>query len=105
MLITNKLRRFNTGSGNILTANIEQLLLVKITVAFCFVHTEHNLIELNSIINAVNKKSEYFGGCYVNFKQTNQICSLSKISQSINFAWRLCETNNQDICSCFHESK
>ena len=41
--------------------------------------------------------------CYVKFKETNQICSLLKISQSIN-AESSCDSNNKSMYSCFYES-
>ena len=34
---------------------------------------------------------------YVNFKQTNQICLSSKISQSINIEWRTCDRNGKQF--------
>ena len=42
--------------------------------------------------------------CYVKFKETNQICSPLKISQSIN-AESACDRNNKGMYSCFYESK
>ena len=42
--------------------------------------------------------------CYVKFKETNQICSPLKISQSIN-AESACDRNNKSMYSCFYESK
>ena len=41
---------------------------------------------------------------YVKFKETNQICSTLKISQSIN-AESSCDRNNKSMYSCFCESK
>ena len=40
---------------------------------------------------------------YVKFKETNQICSPLKISQSIN-AESSCDRNNKSMYSSFHES-
>ena len=41
---------------------------------------------------------------YVKFKETNQICSPLKISQSIN-AESACDRNNKSMYRCFYESK
>ena len=38
------------------------------------------------------------------FKETNQICSPLKITQSIN-AGNACDRNNESMYSCFYESK
>ena len=38
------------------------------------------------------------------FKETNQICSPLKISQSIN-AESACDRNNKSMYRCFYESK
>ena len=42
--------------------------------------------------------------CYVKFKETNQIWSPLKISQSIN-AESACDRNKKNMYSCFYESK
>ena len=43
---------------------------------------------------------------YVQFKQTNQICSPSNISKLINVEWRTCErTDKQLVNNSFGESK
>ena len=42
--------------------------------------------------------------CHVKFKETNQICSPLKISQSIN-AESSCDRNNKSMYSCFYKSK
>ena len=39
------------------------------------------------------------------FKETNQICSPLKISESINAKKSTCGRNNKGIYSCFYESK
>ena len=49
--------------------------------------------------------SEYFGVCCVKFKETNQIFSSLKISQSINTESSTCDRNNKRMYSWFYESK
>ena len=38
-------------------------------------------------------------------KQTNHICSPSKIGQSIKVEWSTCDRNNKGMYSYFYESK
>ena len=53
-------------------------------------------------MNAVNNVLKgYIKFCYVyvNIKQTNQSCSPSKISQSVNGEWRTCDGNENNFFS------
>ena len=81
-MLINKLGRCLTRLDNVYFANNEQASLAVFTAEFCFTHAENNLIQLKLYNNwsaqAVN------GVCYVKFKETNQICSPLKISQSNN---------------------
>ena len=81
-LMINKLGRCPTRSENVYFANNEQASIAVFTAVFCFAHAEHDLIKLT--FDQHKLLTEYFGVCYVKFKETNQISSPLKISQSIN---------------------
>ena len=89
-LLINELVRSPTRSENVYLANNEQPSIAVFTAVFCFTHVEHHLIKLKLYNNK--------------FKETNQISSPLKISQSIN-AESSCDRNNKSVYSCFHESK
>ena len=72
----NELARSPTRPENVYFANNKQASIAVFTAVFCFTHAEHNLIKLWS--------AQAVTVCYVKFKETNQICSPLKISQSIN---------------------
>ena len=84
-------------------ANSEQALIAVFTAVFCFTHAEHNLFKLN--LNYIIIESVQAVNCVLcEFKETNQICSPLKISQSMN-AESACDGNNKSMYSCFYESK
>ena len=78
----NSSKKSTTRSNNIYFANNEQASIAVFTAVFCFAHAEHDLIKLT--FDQHKLLTEYFGVCYVKFKETNQISSPLKISQSIN---------------------
>ena len=69
----NELWRFNTGTGNIYTANVDQIPLTVFTLAFCFAHARYNLIKFGL--------SRFFYSVNLN-KQTIAAQILPKFSQS-----------------------
>ena len=58
-------------------------------------------IELNLNLNEI---LQYFGECYVKFKQTNQICSTLKLANQSTLNG-IRDRSKKDIYSCFYESK
>ena len=77
-LLINQLGRCSTRSENVYFVNNEQVLIVVFTAVFCFRHTEHNSIRLK-LYNNCDK-----GKLLTVFKETRQIWSPLKISQSVN---------------------
>ena len=77
----NELERSPTRSRNVYLANNEQASIAVFTAVFCFTHAEHNLIKHR---NNNNWSAQVVLVCYLKFKETNQICSPLKVSQSIN---------------------
>ena len=60
----NELWRFNTGSDNIYSANVDQIPLTVFTLAFCFAHARYNLIKFGLSrsfysVNLVNKQLQH----------------------------------------------
>ena len=60
----NELWRFNTGTGNIYTANVDQIPLTVFTLAFCFAHARYNSIKFGLSrffysVNLVNQQLQH----------------------------------------------
>ena len=72
-------------SQNAYFANNEQASITVFTAVFCFTHAKTNLNKLKLFNNWSTQAVTVFQSVlYVKFKETNQIFSPLKISQSIN---------------------
>ena len=79
--MVNELWRSPTRSENVYFAKNEQASIAVFTAVFYVKHAEHNLNKrkLNIKLLTVFRRV-----LYVKFKETNQICSPLKYSQSVN---------------------